>query len=314
MKNIVLGIVLPCFNEEEVLKISIPKLINLLNEFIEKNIVSKNSFLCFVDDGSTDNTWKIISKETKKENIKGIKLSRNFGHQSAILAGMMTYKELADCIITIDVDLQDDILVISKMIEDYKKGNQIVYGVRKKRNTDTYFKKRTALLYNHILKKMGVDIIFNHADFRLIGKNALNALSIFEETNLFLRGLFPLLGFKTSIQYYDRKPRLAGETKYSFNKMAKLAWNGITSFSTIPLKIATFIGWIAIIGSISIAIWSIFIKIQGNSIPGWFSTVIPIYFIGGIQLLILGIMGEYIGKIYLETKKRPKYIVEKILQ
>jgi len=312
MSNPIVAIVLPCYNEEEVLPISFPILLDLLYKLIENNTISSKSFLCFVDDGSKDNSWEIISGiiEKHEKQVIGVRFSRNFGHQSAILAGMLECKDLADCVITIDIDLQDDIDIIEKMVLDYSNGCEIVYGVRDERKTDTFFKRWTALSYYRLLKFLGVDLIYNHADFRLIGSKALTALSKFNESNLFLRGLFPVLGFKSSKQYYNRKSREAGETKYTLNKMLSLAWNGISSFSNKPLKLSMYIGWITLLISICLVFWAFYQTLIGESLPGWASTVIPIYFIGGIQLLFLGVIGEYIGKIYLETKNRPQYIID----
>lgn len=305
-------IVLPCYNEEDILPIVLPKLKEFMLKLKSEQKVDSNSYLCFVDDGSADNTWNIIedASNNNKDLIKAIKLSKNYGHQSAILAGMMSFEGF-NCTITIDVDLQDDINVIPKMIEDYNNGCEIVYGVRDNRDTDTFFKKWTAQLYYKALKRLGVEAIYNHADYRLVGSKALAALSEFKETNLFLRGIFPILGFKTSTQYYARNERMAGETKYTLKKMMSLAWNGITSFSNKPLKIASFLGFITILISIGITIWAFVQHIRGNTVTGWASTVIPIYFLGGVQLVVLGIIGEYIGKTYMETKQRPKYLIDK---
>lgn len=305
-------IVLPCYNEEEVLPLVLPKLKAFMLDLKQQQVINDNSFLCFVDDGSADNTWNIIEDASvqNSELIKGIKFSKNYGHQSAILAGMMDNKGF-DCVITIDVDLQDDISVIPKMIDDYNNGCEIVYGVRDNRDSDTFFKKWTAQLYYKTLKRLGVEAVYNHADYRLVGSKALAALSEFKETNLFLRGIFPILGFKTSMQYYARNERMAGETKYTLKKMMSLAWNGITSFSNKPLKIASFLGFITILISIGITIWAFIQHLRGNTVTGWASTVIPIYFLGGVQLVVLGIIGEYIGKTYMETKQRPKYLIDK---
>ncbi len=304
-------IILPCYNEEEILNITIQKTTKLIKDLINENTILENSKLLFVDDGSTDNSWSIIKKSTSNNYIKGLKLSRNFGHQNALLAGLLNEKDNFDLFITIDADLQDDIEIIPKMIESFLNGNQIVYGVRGKRDSDTFFKKKSAKLFYKFQKILGINIIENHADFRLISKNILNELTKYKEVNLFLRAIFPLIGFKSNIIYYDRNERSAGETKYSIIKMLKLAADGITSFSIRPLRVIFILGFITFFITFFISIW-IFIgaTFTNNTIPGWASTTLPIYFLGGIQLLSLGIIGEYIGKIYIETKSRPRYTIE----
>lgn len=305
-------IILPCFNEEDVINDSSIKVINILNMMKKDNLISLESKLLFVDDGSNDDTWNLISKiKNGNSSIKGLKLSRNYGHQNAILSGLLENVNYFDLFITIDADLQDDLNVIPKMIELYKKGNEIVYGVRKSREVDSYFKRKSANYFYKLQKMLGINIVENHADFRLISKKVLKELSKFKEVNLFLRAIFPIIGYKNDIVYYDRKIRSAGETKYPLSKMIKFAADGITSFSIKPLRLIFFLGLITFIFSLLITIWILFGSIfTENTIPGWASTTLPIYFLGGIQLLSLGVIGEYIGKIYFETKSRPRYTIE----
>lgn len=313
--GVILGIVVPCYNEENVLPSTAESLIKTLIELIENGDVAKDSFILFVDDGSTDETWQIIEKYHKIDShIKGIKLAGNVGHQKALLAGLMEAKNKTDCIISIDADLQDDTSIIVNMVNQYKMGNEIVYGVRHLRQYDGFFKKNTALLFYKLLIVMGVKIVYNHADYRLVGSRALDALSNYRERNLFLRGIFPSMGYQTSYIFYNRMPRLAGETKYSFKKMLSFAWDGITSFSTVPLKLISFIGLILFVFCTIMAIFIVLTKMLGHTVPGWASTVLPLYFLGGIQLLAIGIVGEYLGKVYIEVKGRPNYIKDKVLE
>ncbi len=306
-----LAIILPCYNEEDVLQLSINILSEYFNNLIEKRIISKDSFLCFVDDGSEDDTWKIVTKNSNR-NLIGVKLSSNCGHQNALLAGLLSNKNKADMYITMDCDLQDDINAIQDMIASFKDGNEVVYGVRKSRATDTLFKRKSAEIYYNLQHKIGIKSVKNHADFRLISNNVLCHLEEFSEVNLYLRAMFPIIGFKNNAVYYDRKERLAGESKYPLKKMLAFAWDGITSFSVYPLKLITFFGLVIFILSMLSIAYVIFIKIFTDmAVSGWASTNIPIYFLGGIQLLSIGIIGEYIGKIYKETKQRPRYIIEK---
>lgn len=306
-------VVVPCYNEEEVLPQSIKEFDKLIKKMITSKKISEDSFICFVDDGSVDKTWEIIQNESiKNTNIRGLKLAKNAGHQNALLAGLIENKDKADIYISIDCDLQDDIEAIPKMITSYKKGNEIVYGVRSSREVDTLFKRKSAEAFYDIQSAIGVDIIKNHADYRLISNKVLKHLDKFKERNLYLRAMFPLIGFSSDVVYYQRKERLAGESKYPLKKMLSFAWDGITSFSTFPLKLITIAGALIFIGSMIMTFWILAIKIfTVQAIPGWASTTIPIYFIGGIQLLSIGIIGEYIGKIYTETKQRPRYIIEK---
>jgi len=307
-----IGIVVPCFNEEEVLAETSKRLTNLIEELVKDKQISETSKIWFVDDGSKDNTWNIIEGLTlENHHITGIKLSRNRGHQNALLAGLSTAE--GDALISIDADLQDDIQCIKEMVSEWKKGADIVYGVRKKRETDTAFKRITALGFYKIMGIMGVDVVYNHADFRLMSRSAVESLKEFKEVNLFLRGIIPLLGFKTANVYYDRHERFAGDSKYPLKKMIAFALNGITSFSVVPLRIITVLGFCVFALSALMSIWVFGVKILSDeAIPGWASTVLPTYFIGGIQILCIGVIGEYLGRIYNETKARPRYFVGQV--
>lgn len=309
--NVDLSIVIPCYNEEEVLPETAKRLIQLVCELSEAGTIAASSKIYFVDDGSRDRTWPMIEAlALEQASIKGIKLSRNRGHQIALLAGLLTVP--GDVVISVDADLQDDLATIASMIDEFKAGSQIVYGVRKSRDRDTGFKKFTAETFYRLLSFLGVEIVFNHADYRLMSRRALQALSEYDEVNVFLRGLIPQLGFRTSTVYYDRHERFAGESKYPLRKMLALAWNGITSFSAAPLRFITGFGFIVALGSLAIALWAIGVRLFGYSaVPGWASTVLPMYFLGGIQLLALGVIGEYVAKIYMESKRRPRFIIEK---
>ena len=312
MQKPIVGIVLPCYNEELVLKETSSQINNILEDLIYRSIISHDSFAAFVDDGSKDNTWLLIEESNVLyKTSRGLKLAANVGHQNALLAGLLTYKDEADAFISIDADLQDDISVIEEMILKFLSGVDVVYGVRKERVTDTSFKRNTALLFYNLMKKMKVNIIHNHADYRLCSKRVLNALSDFGEVNLFLRGIIPSIGFHKEVVYYNRLERFAGESKYPFKKMAAFAWNGITSFSNYPLKLVTIIGFVIFFLCLIMSGYAVFALFTGNLVPGWLSTVLPMYFLGGIQLFCFGIIGEYIGKIYLEVKKRPRYFIDK---
>ena len=308
-----LGIVLPCFNEEDILLISSEKLENKLNELIHKNKISSESFICFIDDGSKDTTWDIITELSVKSTFKGIKLATNFGHQNAILAGMFTCKEYADCLITIDADLQDDITVFEAMIDSFYEGNLIVYGVRDNRDSDTFFKKITAQSFYKLMQWMKVKSVYNHADFRFVDSRVVKELEKFNEVSLFLRGIFPLLGFKSSCVYYKRISREAGETKYPLKKMISFAWNGITSFSIAPLRFIFYIGLIMFTLSILYGTLVFVDFINGNTIKGWTSSLLVNLLFSGLNMICLGIIGEYIGKIYQEVKKRPRFIIEETI-
>jgi glycosyltransferase involved in cell wall biosynthesis len=305
-----LGIVIPCFNEEAVLNETTSRLTSLLNQMRNENLISDSSAIFYIDDGSKDKTWNIIeSLSAKFPNVCGIKLSRNQGHQNALLCGLL--ESPGDILISVDADLQDDLEVIPTMINHYINGCDIVYGVRKLRDKDTLFKRFTAEGYYKIMGMMQVDIIFNHADYRLLSRRAINSLSNYTEVNLFLRGIVRLLGYKSAVVEYNRNQRFAGESKYPLKKMLSFAWQGITSFSTAPLRMITIIGVFISIISITMSLWGLAIYLFTNkALPGWTSTIIPIYFLGGIQLMSLGIIGEYIAKIYHESKKRPRYHVD----
>jgi len=309
-----LYLVIPCYNEEEVINITTEALTLKMNKLIKDKKISKESKVLYVNDGSKDNTWKLIEEIHNKNNMFcGVKLSRNRGHQNALLAGLMTAKKYADITISMDADLQDDINVIDSMLEEYEKGSEIVYGVRSSRKKDTFFKKFTAEGFYKFMKLMGVEIVFNHADCRLMSKLALDGLEQFEEVNLFLRGIVPQIGYQTSVAYYERNERAAGESKYPLKKMLKFAMEGITSFSVKPLKMITTIGFLMSIFSFIVLIYAIVVKIMGDVVSGWTFIIVSIWMVAGIQMLSLGVIGEYIGKIYNETKKRPKYIIEKEL-
>ena len=307
----ILYIVIPCYNEEDVLPITSKKIKEKVSNLIKKKKIDNNSKILFIDDGSKDNTWKLIEKLCKKNKIyKGIKLTRNKGHQNALLAGMKTAHKYADIIISMDADLQDDINAIDNMIEENYKGSEIVYGVRSSRKKDTWFKKTTAQTYYKFMKRIGVELIYNHADYRLLSKKALESLFEYNEVNIFLRGIIPQIGYKTSIVYYERNERIAGESKYPLKKMINFAIDGITSFSIKPLKIITILGTLISFFSFLIMIYSLIVKYTGHTVAGWTFIIISIWLIGGIQMLFLGIIGEYIGKIYSESKNRPKYFIE----
>ncbi len=312
--NDILYIVVPCYNEEEVLPETSKRLKEKVESLISNGMVSDLSRILFVDDGSKDKTWQLISELHNQDTLfSGIKLAHNRGHQNALLAGLMTAKEHADIVISMDADLQDDINVVDQFITEYQNGSDIVYGVRSSRKTDTAFKRSTALAYYRVLEKMGVDIVYNHADYRLMSKRALNALEQFKEVNLFLRGIVPIIGYKTSVVEYERSERFAGESKYPLKKMLAFAIDGITSFSVKPIRMITSLGFIIFALSLIMLLYSIIIKIIGHADSGWASIICSIWMIGGIQLLSLGIIGEYIGKIYNETKARPRFIIEEFI-
>lgn len=309
--NDTLYIVVPCYNEEAVICETSRQLLELVKRMRADKIISAQSRIVFVDDGSKDKTWKILNRLSDDyDDILAIKLSKNVGHQNALYAGLMTVKDDCDCAISIDADLQDDIHTIYQMMEKFNQGNDIVYGIRKKRDSDTYFKRTSAVLFYKIMQLMGANIHFNHADFRLLSRRALDALSQFEERNLFLRGMVPLLGFKSSEVYYERVERFAGKTKYPLKKMISFAFDGITSFSVTPIRIITAFGAIVCLFSAIMAIYAFVQKIIGHTSEGWASLMISIWFFGGVQLMSLGLVGEYVGKIYKETKNRPRYIIE----
>jgi len=315
MKSNVLYIVIPCYNEEEVLPISSEKIIEKLEGMIAAGLADPQSRILFVDDGSKDNTWPLIAQlHLSQELVCGLKLSRNRGHQNALVAGLMTAGEYADCVITVDADMQDDIQVMDEFLEKYQSGCDVVYGVRSSRKKDSFFKKVTAQGFYKFLRLMGADIVYNHADYRLLSKRVIDALENYSEVNLFLRGLIPLIGYESDVVYYERSERAAGESKYPLKKMIAFAVDGITSFSVKPLKIISNAGIIiAILSSLGL-LYSLISKLLNSAVPGWTAIVASIWLLGGIQLFCLGIIGEYIGKIYSEVKRRPKYVIDKILK
>lgn len=310
-----LYMVVPCYNEQEVLHETAKQLKEKYTALIQQKLISEKSRVVFVNDGSKDTTWKIIQElhAESPEFFSGINLAHNSGHQNAVLAGLMTVKDICDMAITMDADLQDDINTIDAMVKEYYNGNQVVYGVRSARKTDTFFKRFTAESFYKFMKVMGADVVYNHADFRLMSSRVLKELANFKEVNLFLRGMVPLIGFQSCNVYYERHERFAGESKYPLKKMLAFAVNGITSFSTKPLKLITSLGFIMFVISVFAFIWSFIVKIANLSIDGWSSTICSIWLIGGLQLLCLGIIGEYIGKIYAEVKQRPRFIVADFL-
>ena len=306
----ILWIVIPCYNEKDVLPITAPMFLEQLETMISKDKISSQSRILFVNDGSKDETWNIICKlAQEEEHYIGISQSRNRGHQNAVLAGLMEAKDVCDITISIDCDGQDDITVMERMVDEYLAGAEVVYGVRSKRDTDTFFKRFTAESFYKLLDKMGVETVYNHADYRLISTRVLQEFAGFHEVNIFLRGMIPLVGYKNATVYYERHERIAGESHYPLSKMLALAFDGITSLSVRPISIITGAGCVvSLIGFVGI-IWAIITAILGNAVPGWASLVCIVCFLGGIQLLSLGVIGEYIGKIYLESKHRPRYII-----
>lgn len=309
-----LYLAVPCYNEEEVLYDTTEKLLAKFGQLLSQGKISGDSRIMYIDDGSKDRTWEIICElHDKNRLVSGAKLSRNRGHQNALYGGLMTAKDHADCVISLDADLQDDIDAIDKMLEKYEEGCDIVYGVRSKRETDSFFKRFTAEGFYKILKFMGAEVVFNHADYRLMSKRALEEFAQFKEVNLFLRGIVPMVGFKTATVTYERKERLAGESKYPLKKMLSLAWQGITSLSVKPIKFVTGLGAVVFGISIIILLWSLISHAVGSTVSGWTSLVVSVWALGGLQLLAIGIIGEYIGKVYLETKQRPRYIIETFL-
>lgn len=306
-----LAIVVPCYNEEEVLEETTKQLLSLMNDLIHKKKIRNDSFILYVNDGSKDKTWDIIQREYKNHSlISGLNLAANVGHQNALFAGLMQVKDICDCSISIDADLQDDIQVIEQMVDEYVNGHDIVYGVRSERKTDTFFKRFTAQSFYKLMKMMGVKSVYNHADFRLMSQRALEALSKYEERNLFLRGIVPLVGYNSSCVYYARKERMAGESKYPLKKMLSFAFDGITSFSIKPITFICFLGLFVVLTSLFAMVYSLISYLSGNTVSGWTSLFISIWFIGGIQLLSIGLIGEYVGKTYVEVKHRPRFNVE----
>ena len=314
-KEPILYVVVPCYNEEEVLEETTKQLKAKMESLISKKDISAKSKVMYVNDGSKDRTWEIIKKINKNEKLfTGITLSRNRGHQNALLGGLMTAKEYADIVISMDADLQDDINAMDEMIKKYKEGNEIVYGVRSARKKDTFFKRITAEGFNKFMKFLGVDCVYNHADYRLTSKVVLDKFENFKEVNLFLRGMFPLVGYKSDVVYYERNERFAGESKYPLKKMLNFAWDGITSFSVKPLRFICIIGFVILFVSIAIMLYSLIMKLTGQTIAGWTFLSISIWFIGGLQMISIGVIGEYVGKMYSETKARPRFIISENLE
>ncbi len=310
-----LYLVIPCYNEEEVLLETKKRLKIKMTDLIKNKVVSPHSKIVFVNDGSLDNTWNLILDFHKKDRLfTGINLSRNRGHQNALLAGLMTVKDDADMVITLDCDLQDDIDVIDKFIEEYNNGNDIVYGVRKSRQKDTFFKRNSAIMLYKLMHILGIEVIYNHADYRLMSKRAILCLEKFKEVNLFLRGIVPLIGYKYSVVYYDRQERFAGKSKYSLKKMLSFALDGITSFTIKPIRLIVLLGFMIFLISIIMLVYTLIRHFSGQTIIGWLSVMTSVWAIGGLQLFSIGIIGEYIGKIYLETKARPRYIIDEYLE
>ena len=310
-----LAIVVPCYNEEEVLKIASKALREVLEDLIQKGKIAQDSFILFVNDGSKDRTWELIEEEHREHptQVCGVKLAGNVGHQFALTAGLLTAKDISDITVSIDADLQDDVTVIEEMIDKFHGGCDIVYGVRRERKTDTFFKRTTAQCFYKIMNLMGVKTVYNHADFRLMSRRAVEEFSKYKETNLFLRGMIPLIGYKTDNVYYDRKERVAGESKYPLKKMLALAFNGISSFSVKPISLILGLGMFIIFISLLAAVYALISYFTGHVVPGWTSLILSIWFLGGLQLLAIGLVGQYIGKIYIEVKERPRYNIETVL-
>ena len=310
-----LYLVVPCYNEQEVLPESSKRFLQKLHSLMQSGRISDESRVLFVDDGSKDTTWQLIEDYHAADgHILGLKLSRNRGHQNALLAGLMTAKEYADCVVSLDADLQDDINAVDEMLTRFEEGCDVVYGVRESREKDTFFKRFTAQGFYRLMQAMGTQVVYNHADYRLMSKRALDALAEFREVNLFLRGMVPLVGYKFATVSYVREERFAGESKYPLKKMLAFAFDGITSFSVKPLSLITGVGFVIFVLSILAAIYALISYLLGYAVSGWTSTIVSLWFLGGVQLICLGIVGQYIGKIYSEVKQRPRFIIEKFLK
>ncbi len=308
-----LGIVVPCYNEEEVLCETHRRLSALLSTMQQEGHVAEDSYICYVDDGSRDRTWaEIVRLQDSDSRVRGIKLSRNRGHQVALLAGLHISE--GDALVSIDADLQDDVSVIADMVQRHADGVDVVYGVRRERKTDTAFKRLTAIGFYRLMAFFGVDIVYNHADYRLMSRRVVEALREYGEVNLFLRGIVPMIGFRSDQVFYDRAERFAGESKYPLRKMLSFAVDGITSLSVTPLRMITSIGFLFSVASFMAVAWVFYVRfITKSVVPGWASVVLPVFFLGGVQLIGIGVLGEYIGKIYLETKRRPRYFIDRVL-
>ena len=309
-----LAIVVPCYNEEEMLPLTTKELTGVLSDLITKQKIAPDSYILYVDDGSKDSTWELIRKFHEEEKkVFGLKLAGNVGHQNALTAGMLNAMEHADIMISIDADLQDDTAVMEEMVDKFHEGKDIVYGVRNDRKKDSFFKRTTAQMFYKVMAAFGVKTVYNHADYRLMSKRALQEFSKYQEINLYLRGVMPLIGYETDCVYYERKERVAGESKYPLKKMLALAWNGITSFSVKPIDFITALGGFLIFLCVIAAVYALVSYCNGHTVPGWTSLILSIWFLGGMQLVAIGMIGQYIGKIYMEVKHRPRYNVETYL-
>ena len=309
-----LAIVVPCYNEEEMLPLTTKELTGVLSDLITKQKIAPDSYILYVDDGSKDSTWELIRKFHEEEKkVFGLKLAGNVGHQNALTAGMLNAMEHADIMISIDADLQDDTAVMEEMVDKFHEGKDIVYGVRNDRKKDSFFKRTTAQMFYKLMAAFGVKTVYNHADYRLMSKRALQEFSKYQEINLYLRGVMPLIGYETDCVYYERKERVAGESKYPLKKMLALAWNGITSFSVKPIDFITALGGFLIFLCVIAAVYALVSYCNGHTVPGWTSLILSIWFLGGMQLVAIGMIGQYIGKIYIEVKHRPRYNVETYL-
>ncbi|MBC2011406.1 glycosyltransferase family 2 protein [Listeria marthii] len=311
MEKPFLTVVVPCYNEEEVLSESVTQLTNIIQKLVMSESISDKSQIMFVDDGSKDKTWELIQQYSESnEHVSGLKLSRNYGHQGALLAGLTEAHAYSDCVVSIDADLQDDVNAIIEFIEKYHEGFDVVYGVRDKRDTDTYFKRNSALAFYRIMSKLGVNMVPNHADYRLLSKRALTEFLRYKEENMFIRGIVPLLGFKSTKVFYNRNERFAGESKYPLKKMVLFAVDGITSFSVAPIRLLLVLGSVIFMIGVVMGIYAIIQKIVGAVVPGWTSLIVSLWLIGGIQLIGIGVLGEYIGKIFKQVKERPRFTIE----
>ena len=309
MKRLI--VVVPCYNEEEVLKETTSRLEEVFKDLISSKKIAKNSQVMYVNDGSKDKTWELILELSHKyEFVTGVSLSRNRGHQNALLAGLDVARKHADIVISMDADLQDDINAMIEMLEKSEEGYEIVYGVRKNRKKDSWFKRTTAEAFYKFMKFMGVEVVFNHADYRLTSRRVLDELFKYNEVNLFLRGIFPLIGFKNTVVYYERNERFAGSSKYPLKKMLAFAWNGITSFSVKPIKMILNIGILILLISIGVILYALIAHFTGNTVAGWTFIICSIWLLAGVQMIAIGLIGEYIGKVYSESKQRPRYVIE----
>ncbi len=310
-----LFIVIPCYNEQEALPITAKRLVELTDDMLEKKLIDPGSRIVLVDDGSKDDTWKVITElHEGNSRFEGVKLAHNAGHMNALWAGMTLSVERCDCVITIDADLQDDVNAMYGFLEEFRKGADVVYGVRSSREKDTFFKRTTAQGFYKGMRKLGVDLVYNHADYRLLSKRALEALLSFGEVNMFLRGMVPMLGFKTAQVYYERGERVAGESKYPLKKMIAFAAEGVTSLSNRPIRWVLGLGAVCALLGVAMAVYVIVSLVQGRTVAGWASMMMSIWLLGGLQLIALGVIGEYVGKVYMETKRRPKFILEEHLK